>query len=357
MVTSELSRADKPEVGDTDATMLAGASTSNWRALERAAQIRQKMSKATKFKLKVLVSIIMFVSLFVFGKVDLAKTWDAAMHANRWYLGGTVALFLLSIAPMARRWQLLANSLGLPRPFMELLRYYLVGSFFNLFLPSTVGGDVSRCYYLAKGTNLHKESFYSVLADRASGIAVLFLCASIGIGLSSGGASLPWQLKWPIYAGTFGTFIVLPFMPYLTRAILGEKNWLTRQFNESAAKIFWQDRRLIPVSLCWSFVSQIILVLCHVGVGLSLGLNDIPLWYYFVFYPSVAVLGFITPSFNGIGIREWAYTYFLLLVGVDKAHALTYALMWLGLTTFGSLLGGVVYMTAHMKPPPKELED
>ncbi|MBX9722063.1 MAG: flippase-like domain-containing protein, partial [Candidatus Obscuribacterales bacterium] len=209
----------------------------------------------------------------------------------------------------------------------------------------------------SKGTGMHKEGFYSVLADRASGIAVLFLCATLGILLSSGGAALPWQLKWPIFAGTFGTFVVLPFMPVLSKKLLGERNWITRQFNESAATIFWKDKTLIPVSLTWSFVSQLILVFCHIGVGLSLGLNNIPLWYYFIFYPSVAVLGFITPSFNGIGIREWAYTYFLVMVGVDKSHALTYALMWLGLTTFSSLLGGIVYAAAHMNPPPEQLEE
>lgn len=353
MVTSELSREDTSEA--VNARMLQGTG-SNWRALEKAAEIRQKMSKSTKIKLKVLISIVMFASLFIFGKIDLEKTWQSALHANPWILSGTVVLFVASFVPMAKRWQLLSRALGFTRGLSELLRLYLVGSFFNLFLPSTVGGDVSRCYYLVKGTGLHKEGFYSVLADRASGIAVLFLCASLGISLSPGAASLPWQLKWPIYAGTFATFVVLPFMPQLSRSILGERNWVSRQFNESAARIFWQEKTLIPVSLFWSFLSQIILVVCHYGVGLALGL-DIPLWYCFVFYPSVAVLGFITPSFNGIGIREWAYTYFLTMIGIDKSQAVTYALMWLALTTFASLLGGLVYVVSHMKPPPAELED
>lgn len=354
MVTSELERT---EAKQADGTMLAGgSSTLHWRALEKAAALRQKMSKSTKIKLKILVSIVLFASLFVFGKVDLEKTKDVFLHANPFVLSATVLLFLASVVPMAKRWQILAESLGFQRSLMELLRLYYVGGFFNLFLPSTVGGDVSRCYYLVKGTGMHKEGFYSVLADRASGIAVLFLCASFGILLSPGASSLPWQLKWPIYAGTFGIFCVLPFMPFLTRTFLGERNWLTRQFNESAARVFWEHRTLIPVSLFWSFASQIMLVFCHYGVGMALGLN-IPLWYCFVFYPSVAVLGFVTPSFNGIGIREWAYTYFLIMIGIDKSHALTYALMWLGLTTFASLLGGVVYVASHMKPPPQEIEE
>ena len=68
------------------------------------------------------------------------------------------------------------------------------------------------------------------------------------------------------------------------------------------------------------------------------------------------MLGFVTPSFNGIGIREWAYTYFLTLTGVDKAHALTYAIMWLGLNTLSSLVGGLVYLLGHFKISNQEKE-
>lgn len=325
-------------------------------AVHRASAIRQRMSKSTKVKLKILASILMFGSLFIFGKVDLKKTWETALHANPWILGFTAVLFLFSFVPMARRWQHLTRAVGFNKSMSELLKYYYVGVFFNLFLPSTVGGDVSRCYYLSKGTGNYKAGFYSVLADRTSGIAVLFLTATLGLLLSPGGVSLPWQLKWPIFAGTFGTFVVLPLAPWLAVKLLGENNWIAKRFNESTVRVFWQDRKIIPQSLLWSIVSQVIVVLCHIGVGLSLGLFNVPLWYYFVFYPAVAVLGFVTPSFNGIGIREWAYTYFLMLVGVDRSHALTYALVWLGLTTFSSMVGGLIYMAFHMTPPPEELD-
>lgn len=326
------------------------------KAMNRASEFRNRLSPSTKIKLKILLSVLMFASLFMFGKVDLNKAQEIASKANMGILGATAGLFLFSFVVTARRWQLLARALGFRKPLLELVKLYFVGVFFNLFLPSTVGGDVSRCYYLCKGTGLHKEGLYSVLADRASGLAVLFLTATVGLLLSHDAAALPWQLKWPVFAGTFGTFFVLPMMPFLSRKLLGERNWLSRQLNESAATIFWKDRALIPVSLVWSFLSQVVIVVCHVGVGVSLGL-DIPLWYYFVFYPCVAVLGFVTPSFNGIGIREWAYTYFLLLVGVDRAYALTYALMWLGLTTFSSVFGGLVYILSHMQPPPKNMEE
>ncbi len=314
------------------------------------------ISSQTKMRLKIGVSVVMFASLFLFGKIDLSKSWQIAMHANLWFLGSAVILYLSSTLLNAYRWQLLANAVGLRKPFFKLVQFCFVGLFFNLFLPSTVGGDFSRCYYLSKGTGRYGGAAYSVLADRAVGIAVLFMFASLGLLLGPGGSEMAWALKAPIFLGTIGIFGVLPFMPKLTKKILGEHNFITKKFNDSSAKVYWQDRNLIGVSLGLSVLMQVVVVTVHILIGCALGLTSIPLWYYFVFYPSVAVLGFITPSFNGIGIREWAYTYFLTMVGIDNSHALTYAIMWLSLTTLTSLFGGIVYVAGHFKISKEEAE-
>jgi glycosyltransferase 2 family protein len=315
-----------------------------------------QISSQTKMRLKILVSVVMFASLFLFGKIDLSKSWEIALHANLWFLGSAVVLFLSSTLLNGYRWQLLANAVGLRKPFFKMVQFCFVGLFFNLFLPSTVGGDFSRCYYLSKGTGRYGGALYSVLADRAVGIAVLFLFATLGILLGPGGSEMAWTLKAPIFLGTLGIFGVVPFMPKLTTKILGEQNWITKKFNDSTAKVYWRDKNLIGVSLGLSVLLQVVLVTVHILIGYALGLTTIPLWYYFVFYPSVAVLGFITPSFNGIGIREWAYTYFLTMAGIDRSHALTYAIMWLGLTTFTSLFGGIVYVAGHFKISKEEAE-
>jgi glycosyltransferase 2 family protein len=323
----------------------------------RQLPLNLKISDSTKLRLKLLISLVLFASLFLFGKVDLSESWSAALQANRWYLSLAVVVYLSTVLINGHRWGLLAAAVGLHKSFWRLTQLCYVGLFFNLFLPSTVGGDFTRCYYLSKGTGKYANAFYSVIADRATGIAVLFLLATLGIVIGPGGFGLPVQLKWPIYAGTLAVFCVLPLAPKLSRIILGERNWITRQFNDSPASIYWKDKKLMLTCLLWSVVLQLIMVGVHILLGMALGLTQIPLWYYFVFYPCVAVLGFITPSFNGIGIREWAYTYFLTMMGADRAHALTYAIMWLGLTTLISVVGGIVYVAGHFKVPPKQVEE
>ncbi len=313
------------------------------------------VSPATRLRLKLLFSLALFVGLFIFAKAHLTERWQVVIHANRLYIAIAVAIFVGSVLINAHRWRLLTIAVGFDNPFYKLLQYYYVGLFFNLFLPSTVGGDFSRCYYLSKGTGKYLSAFYSVIADRAFGIAVLFFMATLGILYSPRGINLPWQLKCPVFAGTFVIFIIIPLAPFISKIILGESNWLTRQFCQSAASIYWKNKNLMLVSLSWSVLLQFIMVGIHIVLGMALGLYIIPLWYYFVFYPLVAVLGFITPSFNGIGIREWAYTYFLVIGGADKAHALTYAIMWLGLTTLLSLFGGLVYIAGHFRVPRQDL--
>jgi glycosyltransferase 2 family protein len=316
------------------------------------------LSKTTKLRLKIGFSLVIFASLFIFGKIDLTKTWEVASKANPAFLALAAALVVGSTFINAFRWQVLARAVGLDRPLLPLVQYCFVGCFFNLFLPSTVGGDVSRCYYISKGTGKYKAALYSVLADRVVGISVLFLLACAGLFFGPGSSELPLQMKVPIILGTIGIFVGIPLLPTLSQMILGKHHWITQRFMNSAFKVYWHDKKLIGLSLAQSMGLQVVLVGAHILIGLSLGLTQVPVWYYCVFYPLVAVLGFVTPSFNGIGVREGAYTYFLMLpvAGVDKTHAFAFAMILLGMNTFLSLVGGLVYVAGHFKFSEQEAE-
>ncbi len=360
-MTTELKEREETTIsstGDQEAVLSHNSAHSvapSFVARLKALKSRIKLSSKAKTRLKLIISLGLFLSLFLFGKVDLSKAWHAALSAHKGYILAATILFLLSPILNAYRWQILANAVGLFAPLSKITQYVYVGLFFNLFLPSTVGGDFSRSYYLSKGTGKHLHALTSVLVDRASGLAVLLLFASMGLLFGPGGDQLPMPLKLPIFIATFGIYFIVPFVPQLALKFLGPQNWLSRKLNEGTAKVFWQDKGLIFTTILQSVIIQVIIVLCHLAVGLALGIK-VPLWYYFVFYPSVAVLGFVTPSINGIGVREWAYTYFLTLMAVDKDTALTFALIWLGLTTLSSLVGGLVYVAGKFRNVQSEVE-
>jgi uncharacterized protein (TIRG00374 family) len=345
-----------PELAPSQGSGLSGEKFNLRDAFNKFRSSWHGLSKGTQLRLKLSISFLMFASLFVLGKVDVSKSWQAASTADFRLLFLAAAIFLLTNFLNAYRWQLLARAAGFDVPLLKLTQYCFIGLFFNLFLPSTVGGDASRCYYLAKGTHKYRSAFYSVFADRTMGVTVLFLFASCGLLFGPGGNTLPWSLKLPVFAGTIFIFCILPFLPYMARTIFGPDNWVSKQLNDPRLQIYWQNKNLIVFSLFLSIIMQVIIVLCHILVGLALGLTKVPIWYYFVFYPSVSVLGFVTPSFNGIGIREWAYTYFLSLAQIDRSLSLTYALIWLGLITLSNLVGGIVYLLGHFHFTAKDAQ-
>jgi len=78
---------------------------------------------------------------------QLARAF-ANLRSGPWLVA--LALYLLIQAVSSLRWQLLARPLGFGGPWGRYLAYYFIGMFFNLVLPTSVGGDVVRAWYLAR---------------------------------------------------------------------------------------------------------------------------------------------------------------------------------------------------------------
>ncbi len=70
----------------------------------------------------------------------------AALRGTRTtLLAGAWMLFLFGIVVRVLRWRALLRGLGLHPPFALLLKLYLVGGFFNSFLPSGLGAMSCGC--------------------------------------------------------------------------------------------------------------------------------------------------------------------------------------------------------------------
>ena len=88
---------------------------------------------------------------------------------------------------------ILARPLGFEEPFKEIIAFYLIGMFFNLFAPGTVGGMSAGFTIWPAMTRTHSEkagwavstvpAAVSVFMDRAVGMAVLVWLGAIGLVL------------------------------------------------------------------------------------------------------------------------------------------------------------------------------
>src|SRR5438128_935635 len=88
------------------------------------------------------VSVALRVALFL--RIGAGSVWTTLRGGSpAWLLAGA-ALVVLAMLVSAWKWQILLASHGLRVGFGHLFGTYLVGLFFNNFLPSNIGGDVIR---------------------------------------------------------------------------------------------------------------------------------------------------------------------------------------------------------------------
>src|SRR5262249_21134937 len=108
------------------------------------------------------------------------------------------------------RWQLLAKPFGFQQPARQFVAFYFIGMFFNLVLPTSVGGDVVRAWYLDGGQGRRMVAFFSVLLDRCSGLMVLLVLGCIALYFCP--LALPGWIGWSVWGTTIGIALAAPVM-------------------------------------------------------------------------------------------------------------------------------------------------
>jgi uncharacterized membrane protein YbhN (UPF0104 family) len=265
------------------------------------------------------------------------------LHSGLWF--AAVGIYLVAQLVSGWRWQLLARPLGFPESLRQFTRLYFIGMYFNLLLPTAVGGDVVRAWCLDGKSGRRLAAFLSVLVDRLSGLVILLLIGCLGVALCP--VSLPFWIEssvWGLTAGGIASLIVLPYLarwtarrPKLNR--LGE-----------GVHFYLQHPRLLIVTAAQSIVVQLANVMLVWLIGLALDLSVPPL-YYAIFVPMVTLLTLLPISLNGMGIREGSTVLFLAPLGVSQGSALCLAILWFFVLTVVSLCGGVVYMFGYFPRP------
>jgi uncharacterized membrane protein YbhN (UPF0104 family) len=124
---------------------------------------------------------------YILSKVDLGKTWDILTSASVPWLLLSALLTLVTVPPMAWRWQRLLEVRGIDETVSWLTRTYFVSYAVGQVLPTSVGGDASRIFETSrKHPGRITPITGSVLLERALGGAVTLVLAGIGLLLAIG---------------------------------------------------------------------------------------------------------------------------------------------------------------------------
>jgi uncharacterized membrane protein YbhN (UPF0104 family) len=264
-----------------------------------------------------------------------------------------VVAYALAQTLSALRWQLLARSVGFGGGYGRYLAHYSVGTFFNLVLPTSVGGDVVRAWYLSRAEGHRGAALLSVFADRASGLAVLIVLACAAAACSPVPLR-PWLVA--LVAGLGAAvplgLLALPFLPALAARLplIGARARGALERALEAGRAYLRRPRLLAQVTGLAVLIQAVNVALLWLIGLGLGL-DVPIAYYGVVMPLVALLTLLPVSVNGVGLREWGTALLLAPLGVPESQAVALALLQSAAFSAVSLAGGGFYLLGRFAPP------
>ena len=282
----------------------------------------------------------------------------AALAGLKWgWLPLIYALFLLNTTLSAWKWQMLLRADGVGVPLGSLLSSYLIGTFFNLFLPSSIGGDSYRVVDASRHGGAAK-SFASVFADRLTGFLAL---AVWGLLFSAiGWSRLPdKRILWlPILV--FGLMAGLVFALVQRTWLVGAWRFLRldrvekldaflHRFLDSLAG-YHADRALLARVFGISLLFQMLAIVIIFCISQALAWT-VPFIYFCIFVPLITLGEALPISIFGIGVRDGLYVFFFALGGATREQALSFALVYVLLTLVYSLLGGALFLVRKPHAP------
>ena len=227
---------------------------------------------------------------------------------------------------------------------LRYLGYYFIGMFFNLVLPTSIGGDMLRTWYLVtrEGAAIPKErrqaaGFLSVTGDRLNGLLALIGVAVIA-ALCCPTPLPPWIL-WIVRGLSIAALVGLAAVPWAGPLLASRPRlrWLAQ------APLYVKDPKTMFFATLLSFVVQGANVLLAWLMGAALGL-PVPPAYYGVLAPLVTLVSLLPISLNGMGLRELATVVLLHPFGVNGGAAVTLAVLTFAVYTAASLPGSAVLL-------------
>ncbi len=285
---------------------------------------------------------------------NVQETLRVVLGLPRLVFISAVLIYALAQVVSAYRWKLLSDAAGFCTPLRSHVSYYFIGMFFNLFLPTSIGGDGIKCWYLSRqdASGRKAPAIYTVLAERVTGFVMMLWTGTLALFIA------PGSLFSPLTYGLAGAGMLLsvvfpPFIPRLAGTIFKQRTWAI-SFAEDIS-IYWHRKDAVLSAFAWSFVFHSLLVMIHIMLGNAMGLH-IPAANYAVVYAASSLAGFIPISISGVGPREGAYVYLLTLVGVAPPQALGFAICWLGIIVAASLPGVWLYLRAGMQSREKSVK-
>jgi uncharacterized protein (TIRG00374 family) len=291
-------------------------------------------------------------------------------------LAAVMVLGVVVLAIQYARWYVLVRALDLPFSKGDAARLGLVGTFYNVFLPGSVGGDLVKAYYIAHGRpGRRAAAVATVVLDRVVGLfGLLWFSAVIG-GLywASGDERLAGneylqriiRVCGVLVGLTVVGWVLMGFLPPHRADRFAGRLANVPKLGKPLAEVWYavvtyrQRPGAVYLSVAMTAVCHVAMVLTfHLGARVFLAPNAEPgtLAEHFV----IAPVGFIAQAFfpapGGVGGGEAIFGYLYTLLGRQEQVGLMGRLTLRVSEWLCGLAGLVAFLRMRAELPAVEQE-
>lgn len=273
--------------------------------------------------------------------------------------------FGVSMLIVAVRWWFLLRLQDIHISLWEAVRLTFLGQFFNQVMPSTVGGDLVKAYYVAKHTPKKAAVLVSVFVDRILGLTELTFLAAVmvGIVLVTGMESFD-SVRTAVIAVLIVVGIVTFAMIFLLSNRFRQLFRLEKFYQRlpiahhfaaagDAARLYSHRLPALLKAIGVTVGAQVIWIVSIFLLGLSVAL-PIHWHHYFTYIPLIYIIGSIPAAPGGVGLVEGAYVEFFKMV--NPSQILVLAMLARIFPVVWGLPGIIVAVTGPKLPKAEEME-
>ncbi len=288
---------------------------------------------------------------YVYVKVPWIEISKAIFLASFNLLILAVIVQIISFVLLSLRWWVLLrehNNIELG----SVVKISYIGVMFNNILPSSIGGDVVRGYYiLKKGVSL-SNSILSLIVDRVLGLLCVLLFSFIFLLIYHDMHLLPSYIETIILASILSVFLLILvanssiFNDTIKKVLV---NFLSTSNYQKLCSILDNFHKYSPTSVITinvfliSILATFLEVVVFWLVAESLNI-DYPFYIFIVAVPLITVIAALPISLGGLLVREVAGIVVLEMMGVDVIDASLIVILFIPIILISSIPGVYVYL-------------
>ena len=304
--------------------------------------------KWASFTLRVTITLLLFA--FLFKSLSWSTLLAAIARADHVFILLSLPVGALGLLVSAYQWQCLLRGEQIRAGLLKLVKLYLIGTGFSHFLPTGMGGDVVKAFYVGRESDNYAGSASAVVMTRLTGFFGMQLVAFSALILWHAYFNrelILWAILLSLLVGSMigGVVLLAAVLPGMMKKSWTKNKMLASVIPVGNALIGAMKRpRLLASATLIGVVFWILSTLNYYVYAQALRLN-VPFYFYFVAIPVASLVAFLPVTINGFGLRESAFVYIFATMHVSTASSLLLALLMDVQVLFFGVIGGFLYLT------------